>query len=943
MSKWKICKSAKGLFLLFVISHSIVLLSSILLFSEPSVAIIEQHQVKTAQLKQTAETRAADETYQKAKQLYEQGTAESLTQAIVLFQQALVVYRKVGDRTSQAFTVAHIGKIYSDLGQQQKALDYLNQALVLRREIGDKKGETITLNNIGHVYGQIGEFPKALEYFQQALSLRRQMGDKKGEAVSINNIGNVYLELGEPQKALDNFEQSLILRRETGDKLGEVRTLNNIGHVYSDLGEQQKALDYYNQCLPLYKEVEDKAAESATINNIGAIYLGFGETQKALSYFEQSLALRKKYGDKLGEARTINNIGRVYLDLGDRQKALSYFQQSLPLFQAVENKLGIAANLKNIGYVYLDLNEKQKALSYFEQSLPIYKKVGNREGEAQTLYSMAIVQRDLGNLQLALEQIKIAINIVEDQRTKINSQELRASYFATVQDYYQFYIDLLMLLHQKQPSQGYDALALQTSERARARSLLELLSEANADIRQGVEPKLISQERSLQQQLDNLEKRRIQILSGEPSDVQVKTLETENEKLLEQYQQIRAKIRATSPRYAALTQPQPLSVAEIQQQVLDEDTILLEYSLGERRSYLWLVTNQNITTYELPKRADIEAAVQNFRQGITTPYIQPTASINALSKLILSPVATQLKNKRLLIVSDGALQYVPFAALTNPNSPEGSNYEPLLVNHEIITLPSASTLAILRREQKQRRTAARTLVVLADPIFSGNDERLQGKSQASAKDDLDSLALTRAARDAEISFDRLNFTREEAKQILTLVPANQAKQAVDFSASRSTATSGELSQYKIVHFATHGIINSKHPELSGIVLSLFDESGNPQNGFLRLHDVFNLKLQAELVVLSACQTGLGGEVRGEGLVGLTRGFMYAGSPRVVVSLWSVDDQATSELMKAFYGKMLKTGLKPAAALRAAQIEIWRNQTFTNPYYWAAFTLQGEWK
>lgn len=941
MSKWQIYNSIKWQFFLFVLSIG--------LFSESSVAIARQYPGTLAQLAQTnlPDANAAEEAYKKGKQLYEQGTAESLSQAIGFFEKALSLYRQLGDRSSEAFTLGHLGKIYSDLGQQRKALENLHQALLLRRQVGDKKGETITLNNIGNVYSDLGEPKKALEYFQQALLLKREMGDKAGEAVAINNIGNVYLNSGEPQKALDYFQQSLVLRRQVGDKPGEARTLNNIGFVYLNLGEKQKALDYFRQCLLLYQQIADKLAESRTLNNIGTIYLDSEEKQKALDYFQRSLALKREIADKIGEANTLNNIGFIYLNLGEKQKALDYFQQSLPLFQSVENKLGLAANLNNIGLIYLYSREQQKALDYYQKSLPIYQQVGNREGEAQTLYNIAFVQRERGNLNAALTQIKIAINIVEDQRTKIRSQELRTSYFATVQDYYQLYIDLLMQLHKQQPSKGYDALALQTSERARARSLLELLNEANADIRKGVEPKLISQERNLQQQLDTLEKRRIQLLSGNNTPAQLQALETETEKLLEQYQQLKAEIRATSPQYAALTQPQPLSLAEIQQQVLDEDTLLLEYSLGEKRSYLWAVTNKNITSYELPKSADIKAAVQKFRQEITTPYLTDSPSIDALSGLILSPVAQQLKKKRLAIVGDGALQYVPFAALNTPNLPKNSGYQPLLLNHEIITLPSASTVAVLRREHKARKSAPKTLAVLADPIFSSKDERFQGKIPASrpiiAQSNLDSVTLTRAAKDSDIKFERLRFTRQEAEQILALVPASQSKQAVDFDASRTTATSNDLSQYRIVHFATHGILNSKHPELSGIVLSLFDKLGRPQNGFLRLHDVFNLNLQAELVVLSACKTGLGEEVKGEGLVGLTRAFMYAGSPRVVVSLWNVDDQATSELMKTFYEKMLKAGLKPAAALRTAQIEIWRNQQYTAPYYWAAFTLQGEWK
>jgi CHAT domain-containing protein/Tfp pilus assembly protein PilF len=949
MTQFQISDSRQWKFLPFVASGSVVLFSSFLLFTESNIAIAQEYPLNIAQQTSSndAISAAANALYQEGKQLYEQGTGESLLKAIAKFEQALPLYQKIGDRSSEAFTVAHLGKIYSDLGQQQKALFYLNQALLLRRQIEDKMGETITLNNIGSVYSDIGELQKALDFFHQALLIKREIKDKTGEARIINNIGNVYINSGEEQKALDYFQQSLIIRREVGDKIGEARTINNIGLIYLNLGQQQKAIDYFNQSLALNQEMGDKLAASTALNNIATVYSDLQQEQKALEFLQKSLVIAKSLGNKSGEARTLNNIGNIYSKIGEKQKALDYFNQSLPLFQSVENKLGLAANLNNIGLIYSDIGEQPKALNYYQQALSLYQKVGNRGGEALAIYNMASAERKQGNLNNALNQIKIVINIVEDLRTKINSQELRASYFATVQNYYQFYIDLLMQMHKQEPSKGYDALALQTSERARARSLLELLTEAKADIRQGVEPKLLSQERDLQKQIDVLEKRRIQLLGGNYTKAQVQTLEKENEAVLEQYQQVQIKIRATSPRYAALTQPQPLSLAQIQQQVLDENTLLLEYSLGEQRSYLWAVTNKSITSYELPKRAEIEAIVQKFRQEITTPYLKHSPSLDTLSQIILAPVAPQLENKRLVVVSDGALQYVPFAALTKPNSQKTSKYEPLLINHEIITLPSASTVAILRNEHKQRKPVAKTLIVLADPIFSLDDERLQSKVQTSppavTEPNLNTLALNRAAKDSELNFERLKFTRHEAEQILALVPANKAKSAFDFTASRNTATSKDLSQYNIIHFATHGILNSKHPELSGIVLSLFDDKGMPQNGFLRLHDVFNLNLKAELVVLSACKTGLGEEVKGEGLVGLTRGFMYAGSPRVVVSLWSVDDQATSELMKAFYQKMLQQGLKPAAALRTAQLEIWRTKKYAAPYYWAAFTLQGEWR
>ncbi|MEA5568229.1 CHAT domain-containing tetratricopeptide repeat protein [Anabaena sp. UHCC 0399] len=897
MIKWQL--------LTLVAGRTLILLSGVLLFSKSSFATPlttkQQYSVNVAQTVNKNFT--AQQAYQQAKQLYEQGTAAARVQAMKKFEEALALYQTAGDRTSQAPILIYMGKTHSDFGEKQTAQDYYKQGLSIYQHLKDKSGQATTLNNIGKIYSELGEKQKALDYYHQALPLRRQVKDKRGEAI----------------------------------------TLNNIGAIYAFLGEQQKALDYYNQSLPLKIQVGDKASWANTINSIGKVYLDLGDEQKALDYFNQSLLLSQQGKDKTNEAIALNNIGIVHSNLGNQQKALDYFQQSLPLFAIAEDKSGTAIALNNLGKVYAKLGKQQTALDYYIQSLNLFQQLGSKPREAQNLYDIASLERDQGNLKTAQSRIETSLKIVENLRSQLLSQELRTSYFATVQDYYQLYIDLLMQLHKQQPDQGYDKQALQASERARARSLLELLSEANADIRQGVEPKLLSQERLLQQKLDVLETQQVELLSRKNTESEAQALETQIATLLEQYKQIQAQIRAISPRYAALTQPQPLTLRQIQQQVLDDNTLLLEYSLGEKRSYLWAVTNKNIVSYELPKRADIEAAVQKFRQDIISPYLKHSPSINKLSQLILAPVAQQLERKRLVVVSDGALQYVPFAALITPNSQPSSKYEPLLLKHEIITLPSASTLDILRQEQKGRKLAPKTLAVLADPVFRSNDERLQGKlSRPPLVSNLDNLALSRSVSDSGINFERLRFTRQEAEAILALVPHHKGKPALDFTASRQTATSEELSQYRIIHFATHGIFNSKHPELSGVVLSLFDDKGMPQNGFLRLRDIFNLNLQSELVVLSACQTGLGEEIKGEGLVGLTRGFMYAGSPRVVVSLWSVDDQATSELMQRFYQQMLQARLKPAAALRNAQIEIWRKQKYAAPYYWAAFTLQGEW-
>ncbi|WP_193198519.1 CHAT domain-containing protein [Nostoc sp. MG11] len=898
-------------------------------------------------------------------------------QAIKYYNQALPILRAVGDRKVEAITLSNIGSVYDSLGEKQEALKYFNQALPIFRAVGYKAGEATTLSNIGAVYDSLGEKQEALKYFNQALPILRAVGDRGGEATIFNNIGVVYKSLGEKQEALKYFNQALPIRHAVGDRGGEATTLNNIGNVYSDLGEKQEALKYFNQALPILRAVGDRGGEATTLNNIGNVYSDLGEKQEALKYFNQALPILRAVGDRKVEAITLSNIGSVYDLLGEKQQAIQYYNQALPILRAVGDSGGEANTLNNIGFVYNSLGEKQEALKYFNQALPIRRAVEDKEGEATTLSNMALLERDRGNLQQAQTHIQAVIEIIEDLRTKIANKELRASYFASVQDYYKFYTDLLMELHKKDPSKGYDALALEVSDRSRARGLIELLTEAKIDIKKGIDPTLLAEERRLQLQINAKEKLLSELSSKKETPEQLLTnTKQQIQDLLKQQRELEVKIRANNPEYADLIYPQPLTLKQIQQQ-LDKDTLLLQYSLGDERSYLWAVTPDSLYSYELPKREQIDKAAKNLynnylrNPGMLGVSSEETAkAANELSQLILAPVADKLGQKRLVIVGDEALQYIPFAALTDltPQPPsligKGEqdklpspkrrgvggevNYQPLVVNHEIINLPSASTIAILRKQTKGRTKAAKTLSILADPVFSANDQRFTGKSSNVANNNiyqqLEESALKRSTRNINRSeIQRLEGTEKEAREILKLVSPSENIQAFGFDANYNWATNKQLSQYKMLHFATHGFLDSTEPELSGIVLSLIDKQGKSQRGFLRLTDIFNLNFPAELVVLSACKTGLGKEVKGEGLVGLTRGLMYAGAARVVVSLWNVDDEATSLLMSQFYSQMLQQGKTPAAALRAAQLKMWEQEKWRNPYSWSAFTLLGEWR
>jgi len=903
--------------------------------------------------------------------------------ALEKYNEALPIRRAVGDRRGEAETLNNIGAVYDTLGDMQNALKKYNEALPIWRARGDRRGEATTLSNIGLVYKILGEMQKALEKYNEALPISRAVGDRTGEAITLLNTGVVFDELGETQNALEKYNEALPILREVGERRGVATTLHNIGAAYHSLGEMQKALKKYNEALPIRRAIGDRRGVATTLNNISRVYATLGEMQKALETCNEALTLWRTVGDRRGEAVTLLNIGAVYDSLGETQNALEKFNEALPILQAVGDRKGKAATLTYIGKVYHSLGEMQNALEKFNEALPLRREVGDRNGQAATLLGIARVEQKRGNLSQARQTIEQAIGLIESIRTDVVSQELRASYFASQQGFFETYIDVLMQMRKQNPAAGLDALALEVSERARARSLLELLTEARADIRQGVDSSLLERERSLQQRLNARAAAQTRLLNRKHTPEQADAAAKEIAAVIAEYEEVQAQIRARNPRYAALTQPQPLSVAEIQQQVLDSDTLLLEYSLGDDASYLYVVSQTSINSHQLPKRADVEAAARRVRELLTAPQSQPgdtEAKYQArvkeaqegywtqaavLSRMLLGPVASQLGRKRLAIVADGALQYIPFAALPapSPGTDEGRSSvtkpQPLFVEHEIVSLPSASTLATLRRETAGRKPAAKSLAVLADPVFTDDDTRVRrdlGKAVAQSKTrspdsdetDVASLQMTTSGREtgvigAEGGFGRLLSTRREAAAISALVPEHERMRALDFEASRTTALRPELGEYRIVHFATHGLLNNVHPELSGIVLSLVDKEGRTQDGFLRLQDIYNLKLPAELVTLSACQTGLGKEIKGEGLIGLTRGFMYAGAPRVVASLWKVDDLATAELMKLFYQGMLKEGLPAGAALRAAQLELSKQKRWASPYFWAGFVLHGEWK
>ena len=876
--------------------------------------------------------------------------------AIEKYEQAVPLFQAAGNTYRQALTLLSIGTTYYRLNDVPKALEFFNQTLAIAAALQDQRLAAGTHNWAGGMLDLLGDVDKALDHFNRAFQSARKGGWRLAEGNALSNIGKIYSDLADWQKALEFYGQSLTVFQSSPDfKQPLAISLNNIGIAYSRAGEQEKALEYLLQALPLHHTGGDKISEIYTLNNIGRVYRLLGDFQKARTYYSQAQALQKETGNRGVLADTLDQTGLSYLEEGFPEKAVEYFLQALEIQRTAANPRREGLALTHLGQAYSRLGQADKAVEHFTRALSLLQDIGDLSLTAQALEGLARVEAGRGKLDDARKHVEASLALIETVRTRASNLQLRSSYRASVENAYEFYIDVLMQQHAKDPSQGRDAEALQASERGRARNLLDQLVESRLNIRQGVDAALLEKEHELTQLLNAKAQRELQLKASKGKAEDLARLRKEISSLEDEFQQVQAAIRQKSPEYAELTQPQPLGLKEIQQQ-LDADTLLLEYSLGKERSYLWVISPDSMKSYVLPKQEEIRTVAQQAYQSLTARSVvkslETRAQRNAriaeadkqfqqaamgLSRMILAPAAAELGSKRLVIVADDALQYVPFAALSVSN-------QPLIVRHEIVSLPSASAFAVQRHNLANREPAPKTLAVIADPVFSSGDPRLKAHAEAVAENVTRSLEHTPAtASGGQLSIPRLPFTRSEADQILAVARAGSNLKALDFRANRAMATSGELSKYRYVHFATHGYLDTTRAGLSAIVLSMFDENGQPQDGFLRTHDVYNLKLPAELVVLSACETGLGKDVRGEGLEGLTRGFMYAGARRIVVSLWNVNDKATAALMQRLYTGMLRSNKTPAAALRAAQIEMLRTGQWQSPYYWAPFVLQGEWR
>jgi CHAT domain-containing protein len=915
-----------------------------------------------------AEWQALGRTREEARTLYMMAEAYralgDARQALPLYDRTLALETAAGDDSGRSHTLTAMGLVRWSLGEPAEALALLDQALEIQRRREDAYGEAVTLCNVCLVRHARGEWRESIPCYEEALRRLKDVRAPDSEAITRVNLAGVYDLLGEPLRARAEYEAALVTMRSLGDPRGELQVVNNLAVVLAGMGETSDALALYGQALDLSRGLGEQGWEGRVLYNRGSVYLGLGEPARAAADFQEALALRRKVGDRRGEISTLNALGRAQpgdpaaaarlngqalalaRETGDRyleasslgllaqvqdvQPALASLDTAIGIFRTLGHPRGLAGALSQKGELLL-AGRPEEALGSLQEALVLLQGVEDRAGQAGTLVLLSRAERRLGHPEAALKRVEEALSLIESLRAEVIVPDLRASFLASRQRAFELAVDLEMEL-------SHAEAALVLSERTRARTLLDLLGEARADLRQGIDPQLREEERGVAARLAAKARRRIELLGGTATGEQKERSARELQETLAESDRLEATVRQSNPRYAGLLHPQPLDAKAIRER-LDPDTVLLEYALGEDRSFLWAVTPGSVEAFELPGRAKIESLARQVYEGLRTldagdPDVQAAkaASRRELSRMILGPVADRLADRRLAIVADGALQYVPFAVLPLPGNLDNA-LAPLIERHEIVVLPSASLLALQRPEPASGGTAEASIAILADPVFDGRDPRVRRVSTEGGAP----LPVR-----SGVALTRLAASSREAEAISGLAPG-RVWTALGFQASRATAFGGELGRHRIVHFATHGVIDAETPELSGLVLSLVDEEGKPQEGFLGLDDIYNLDLHADLVVLSGCETALGREMRGEGLVGLTRGFLYAGAARVLASLWQIQDRPATELMVRFYRALLQDRLPPAAALRAAQLSLLRERRWRDPFYWGAFVLQGDWR
>jgi CHAT domain-containing protein len=933
------------------------------LFSDyPEALKRYQHAERIAGSEWLAKARALS---QMARVHYFQGNndvaQQQIDKALNLFKQHEAhLTATAGNAYGEALTIlAEVTYTHGDLLKSSQQLESARRFFQ-----NDREGEAKIHLFAGYIAGSVGDPEKAVGEFNQALELYRAINHKTGEGLALTALGLSHSSDGDENGAIELHRQAINIFRVVGDRHSEAIATNALGQAFTNLNETAMALGNYEKALELFEKIGSFDGVSTTYFKIAEVHLRNKQWEQALPYLERCLSLSRTTGKLRTAAFALTQLAKVNAARRQHNLALQQFQKAERYYEAIDDRRGQLTALNARGELLLQLGQTQQALAIFSRALPLSEKARDKDLLLTTLYNLARASFEQGSLDVALKWIQQSIATIEAVRENVASPEFRASYFSGVREHYELCIEILMKLDRERPGGRFAELALAMSEKSRGRLLLDLLSESQARWRHGADAELLKRERELRGYLRGLARYELE-LSLKKNSKELAEVTNNIAALRSEYQEVQAQLRERNPHLAALERFEPVELKQIQDELRGTDTLLLQYSLGERQSYVWAVTADSFSSFALPPRKTIEDAATEIYKLLTArqstkmqsnkDYLANVAAAEVaylekarpLSQMLLGPVAEQLGNRKVLLVTEGALQYIPFEALPVPGAQAGSG--PWLIEtNEVNRSPSISTLAAIRAQTSGSHSANKVLAVIADPVFNRDDDRVQSEGlgpaiASAASDQQTNSSVTQAFRDFSGNNGpaRLIHSSEEADAISATAPSGTTMVAKGFDATRETAMSARIGEYQIVHFATHGFLVSEHPELSGIVLTMFDRAGVERNGVMPLHDIYSLDLSAELTVLSACQTALGKDVRGEGLVGLTHSFMSAGSKSVVASLWKVDDRATASLMADFYHAMLQEGMPTGAALRAAKLKMMQDERWHAPYFWAGFVLQGE--
>lgn len=873
---------------------------------------------------------------------------EKAMRSIEKLELALPLFEKLNDLQGQANTLFQIGDITAnEYGKNETAIQIFEKALQIWEKIDDDAGKAMCLTKAAYEFRDSGLTEKSLAYFNAALLLQRKINDPLGESVTLSYLCRLYNDTQKFQEGFEACRTSLNISKDT-NPINDYLTYLNFGALYENTGDSDNSIRNYQTSLErasLVKEFLNPIRVANVKGNIAIILHIQKKFDEALNYYQEVISVSEKVKRPIFTAYFCKQASFVYLDLNQYDKALEYAQKSLSILRQVDPRRRQGA-LNAVGKSYEALGQFDKAREMFIEAVEVNRQNKDLYAKATSLYNLAQLEKKSGNLEKASDAVHEAVNHSEIIRAKLLGKNQRSTYLGILKKYYDLEIELLADLYEKNHDAGYLEKAWQQHEKVRARSLLENFLENGFNLNQIVPKEFFQKEQTLLESVAEAETKRTEAKKTNNLNAQ-KEAEANLQKSLDDYQVLQEEVRRNNPKFSEINQLQNFTFADAQK-TLDESTSILEFSLGDNQSYAWLIGKNSVKMAKLPSRNDLNKTARDFYSALTD---RNSATENSsieksllLSQQILQPFYDDLsKTKRLVVIADGSLQLIPFSAL----SLSTEKYQPLVETIETVSLPSFSSFVYLRENKTVRRlNTDKTLAIFADPVFYSNDERF-AKNKVNQKNfeklDKNSDALAQTLRDFGIEkLSRLPFSRIEAEEIEKFAP-QQTTLAMGTKASRSKFLSGDFSNYRFLHFATHGFLNQQNPDLSGLVLSLYDEKRQPQNGFLRVIDLYSLRLNADLVVLSACQTGLGKDVDGEGIVGLTRGFMYAGASGIVSSLWRVEDRATAELMKHFYYAMLKENKSPSAALQYAQNKLRQTPRFNKPQNWAAFTLTGEWK